>query len=277
MNSSETYNLIYQAFNTRDLEIFMNLMFPKSWKPVIYTILESGAIMSKDNCHWAPKWSMVPPTIRGNLQENELDCMVRSCIFRVHDCIHNLWGLHMPGNMYSELDRINYKKSQMAGEIAVLGITEFVYCRHLLDMHPSLHKIIIERDAIKMTQGVMKNGSLDSIVLKLNQILYENIYPSWINSDVNTLNFINYYRPMLERDRQGVDNNWEILKINRQIQNNCSDDKYDNTLTGGELSLWMCRNFNMILNDKSKKLSSNVVEKNRMLRNASNVFPDNWK
>src|SRR6185295_8543805 len=99
-SAMSTQVVFQEAFETRDIERFLSLMFPASWDGVAARIIESGVEMSTELCPWAPRWSFIPPTERKG--KTDLEKHVKSCMFRVHDCLHQLWGLPTPSPTFTE-------------------------------------------------------------------------------------------------------------------------------------------------------------------------------
>lgn len=113
------------AYECENLEEFMDIVFPPEWKPIKARIIESGAIFGETE-KFAPRWSTIPFTQRkGNTPE---ESYLKSIIFRVHDCLHQLWGLPVPSK-FDEEERFHFKRMWMCAEVAVLTIIEFFYFR----------------------------------------------------------------------------------------------------------------------------------------------------
>src|SRR4029078_12513763 len=109
---------------------------------------ESGAKFTTEKVVWAPRWSKIPLTVRKG--RDQFSTNVKSCIYRVHDCIHQLWGLPIPDKSFSEEDRYNFKRAGMCGEVAVLTLTEFVFCQYLFDAFEETRNLIWLRNAIPL-------------------------------------------------------------------------------------------------------------------------------
>ena len=140
-----------QAFNTTDIEEFMSLTFPPSWSAVAARILESGADMSIKE-EWAPRWSGIPMTLRRG--DTATETAIKSCMFRVHDCLHQLWGLPIPSLGFTDDERFLFKRAGMCGEVATLVLEEFAYCSWLYDAFPDLREFLMGRNALPL----MKDG-----------------------------------------------------------------------------------------------------------------------
>lgn len=88
-----------QAFECTDLQQFLYMVFPDEWTPLTARIIESGAVY-QDTDKFAPRWSTIPFTIRKG--QSPTETYLKSIIFRVHDCLHQLWGLPTPKNFDEE-------------------------------------------------------------------------------------------------------------------------------------------------------------------------------
>ncbi len=159
-----------KAFNTRDLKEFISLAFPNEWQPIVSRIMETGVTFGETE--FAPKWSSIPFTIRQG--KNEKETWVKSTFFRVHDVLHQLWGLPVPKD-FSKESRYNFKKSWMCAEVAVLTLTEFVYGDWLYNTQPKwVVDIIKNRNAILMKNTTeLKNKSTRDIAIRLDGLLHK--------------------------------------------------------------------------------------------------------
>jgi hypothetical protein len=267
-----TEKIFHEAFNTRDIARFMELMFPPEWSALRARIIESGATMSKDLCDWAPRWSPVPPTVRGDA--DALEGRVRSCIYRMHDCLHNLWGLPIPGAEFSKADFYVYKRSQMCGEVAVLTLTEFAFCKSLLDRHPSLRDILWSRDALAMLDGPMRGRSLVQVAARLDGMLHKWAHPQWVREHAASLSFAAYYVPMLEHDRRAIDHNWELMKAAQWRPVGAPNARYSTDTDGLELTTWMIDDFQHLM-DTDHVVDEELAAFNRG-RRAGIVLPKGW-
>jgi len=104
------------AFYARNLPDFLRFALPNEWGGVKRAILESGAWMTTRKVKWAPRWSGIHMTLKTGDSEDIV--AVKSVLYRAHDCLHQLWGLPLPGQ--NDDDFYEYKRSQMCGEVAVL-------------------------------------------------------------------------------------------------------------------------------------------------------------
>jgi len=230
-----------QAFETRDLERFVELMFPPTWQSLAARILESGAEMSDEITAWAPRWSPVSPTLRTG--SSPLETHMKSCIFRVHDCLHQLWGLPVPAPGHSEEDFYLYKRAQMCGEVAVLTLTEFVFCDYLRQSYPELRDYVWMRNALPMKFGPLQGKSTLQIAMRLDDLLHKKRKPKWVRDHAPSLAFVEDYVPMLQRDRDAIDANWAVMKRVGWLPEGAPNARYSRNLDGLELTAWMIADF----------------------------------
>lgn len=269
MNSS---NLI-KAFNAKDIEEFLSLIFPTTWAGVSARILESGVELSDSMCPWAPKWSKIPPTIRNG--STEVETALKSCIFRVHDCIHQLWGLPLPGKEFSNDDFYLYKRAQMCGEVAVLTLTEFSFCHQIYESsNADVRSFIWKRNAVPMIKGPLQNKSILQIALRLDDILHKKSRPKWLRDSKYATDFANDYVPMLETDRQDIDHNWNIMKTLNWRPAFAPNARYSPSLDGLELTSWMINDFNHLM-DTDPVVDYELRNFNKERRNKI-ILPEGW-
>lgn len=121
---------------------------------------------------------------------------MKSVIFRVHDFLHQLWGLPHPEN-FSEEEFYYFKRAQMCGEMAVLTLTEFVYCKWLYSAYPEASRFLLERNALQMLQGPLAGKSTLEIALRLDELLHKKIRPRWVREHRYSMAFCDDYVPML--------------------------------------------------------------------------------
>lgn len=198
--------------------------------------------MSQDLVPWAPRWSQIPPTVRGN-SEAPLEMWVRSCLFRAHDCLHQLWGLSVPGPEFSKQDFYVYKRSQMCGEMIVLTLTEFVLAKHMWNMHPEIRPILWSRDALAMLRGPLRGRSTLQIAARLDGVLHKGVRPDWLRNHPPSVSFADYYMPMLEHDRTCIDWNWSLMKRANWRPVGAPNARYSTHTDGLELTTWMAEDF----------------------------------
>ncbi|NOU29361.1 MAG: hypothetical protein HOO96_15775 [Polyangiaceae bacterium] len=232
-----------------DIEAFTEQVLPPAWGGVRARILESGATMSAVPCGWAPRWTPVPPTQRIGRCDDE--SRMRSIIFRVHDCLHQLWGLPHPGDLESIEDARDYKKAQMCGEIVVLTLTELVYAKWLHERFPELRAWIDGRCAVPMTRGVLQGKSTLQMAHRVDELLHKGWTARWAREDPETAAWVAYYRPMLQRDRDMIDRCWAAMKAEpdwiRTGLAGAPHARFASSLTGLELTTWMVTDFEQIL------------------------------
>lgn len=232
---------ILRAFESTDIEEFLALALPPAWKGVASRILESGATLSPPGGPWCPGWTTVPLTLRGDGEDAQTRA-VRSVMYRVHDCLHNLWP--QPRPLRSEKGRVAYKRVQMAGEVAVLTITEFSYGEWLFDTFPPLQRVIEPRVAVGLRKGLFRHLSLEQIAHRINDILHMGKDYAWAREDTDVRAWVEYYGPMLAADRALIDRCW--LAINAHDwspPDNAPSARTGMGLTGRETTSWMVRDF----------------------------------
>ncbi len=273
------------AFHTRDIEEFLALIFPPTWKSIAARIIETGATFSNEPTKWAPRWTQISPTVRGKSIVDQLENPIRSvdrlttmhvksCIYRAHDCIHQLWGLPIP-NDFSEEEFYGYKRAQMCGEVAVLTLTEFLLCNHIYESSdPTIRKIILGRNAIPMLHGPLAGKGILQIASRLDGLLHKKIKPHWVRGDVNALRFVDDYVPMLEHDRREIDKNWALMKKLKWKPLGAPFTRYSSDLDGLELTQWMIQDF-LHLMDTDDKIDVALTEFNKD-RRSKIVLPELW-
>lgn len=122
-----------KAFLTRDISEFMDEVFPTSWNGIKARIIETGVIfVDADPNHekFALGWSFITPVTRLSKRGNERETWFKSIIFRVHDVLHQLFSLFVP-QTWEDDELYQLKRMWMCAEVAVLTLTEFVYCQWL--------------------------------------------------------------------------------------------------------------------------------------------------
>lgn len=263
---------IIQAAKETSVENFLNLIFPPEWSPITARILESGVEFDSGMCKWAPRWSKIPFTIKNG--RSELEAAVKSCLFRAHDCLHQLWGLPIPSEEFNDDDFFLFKRAQMCGEVAVLTITEFFLAKYLYDNCGEAQEFIERRCAIDMLRGPFANKSMMDIAMRMDDVLHKKNRPRWMRLHRKSELFADYYVPMLEADREGIDINWSCMKSNKWIPHDAPNSRYSDNLDGLELTLWMISDFLHLLNTDSK-IDRALTEFNRERRRKI-VLPDGW-
>lgn len=279
----DTERVFGRAYETRDAHEFMTLVFPPEWKPITARILESGVTMSNEVCPWAPRWTPVSPTIRPhppdpNRQQKpdvheRLRRHVKSCIYRAHDLLHQLWGLPVPRS-FCEDERFVYKRAQMCGEVAVLTLTEFVLCRHLREMHPSIVSMLWVRNALPLLEGPLRGRSTHQIAARLDDILHKKTQPRWLRESEYARSFVADYVPMLEEDRRMVDHNWQLMKKSDWCPTWLPNVPYNPDLDGLELTMWMITDFYHLL--ETSQVPDPVLASFNASRRRQTVLPAGW-
>lgn len=238
---------IIEAYNSTDLREFLGLAFPKEWQGLAARIIESGAQFDTEMCAWAPRWSKIPLTVRKgepwNTTRGSLETAIKSCLYRAHDCIHQLWGLPIPGDNFSEEDFYLYKRAQMCGEVAVLTLTEFALAKHFSEESPAARKFIMKRNALPMMEGPLAGKSILQIALRLDDLLHKKSRPKWVRDMKAATDFVDDYVPMLEFDRVNIDHNWNLMKTNNWYPTGAPNSRYNKNLDGLELTTWMINDF----------------------------------
>lgn len=262
---------IMAAFNAKTIEGLLEI-FPERWAGIAARIIESGAELSPTMCKWAPRWSKIPPTTKKGV--SELEAATKSVIYRVHDSIHQLWGLPTPSPSFTVDDRYIYKRAQICGEVAVLTLTEFVFCQYLYESCPELKETIEKRNAIPMRHTVFKNLTTAQIAARMDGILHKQIKPRWLRDCAWSTAFAADYVPMLEYDRQGCDKNWQAMKEAGWVPTTAPNCRYSDQLDGLELTLWMIADFEHLM-DTDSRIDVALRDFNRE-RRSHIVLPEAW-
>lgn len=268
-------SIFKQAFETTDIREFLSLIFPPEWKPIASRIIETGAEMqSGENVPWAARWSPIPLTIRPRNSDDELEIAVKSCIFRAHDCLHQLWGLPIPSEGFTSDDFYLFKRANMCGEVAVLMLTEFALCSRLYEMHKEVRAMLWERNALPMLYGPLKSRSWEQIAGRLDGILHKKLRPRWLREHKASAAFADDYVPMLQGDRDVSDIRWEIMTSIGWRPVNAPNSRYNADLDGLELTQWMIRDFFHLM-ETDEQIDEPLVDFNRERRRKIK-FPSNW-
>ena len=263
-----------EAYEIYDIELFLERVFPPQWSGISARILETGVTMNKEPCAWAPRWTQIPPTQRVGRTDDE--SRMRSIIFRVHDCLHQLWGLPKPA---LEADNYyEYKRAQMCGEVVVLTLCEFVYVQWLYETFDELGPWIEGRCAVMMLKKDLKGKSTTQIALRLDAFLHKKRMPKWVRENEQALLFAEYYTPMLQRDREAIEQCWRSMEADPTwVEQNLGDAplaRFSPTLTGLELTCWMIADFEHLI-DTTPDPDWALVHWNRK-RRAKIVMPTDW-
>jgi len=261
------------AANTRELKVFLELIFPAEWASISARILESGATMSNEPVRWAPRWTPISPTVR--VGKNPLETSIKSCLYRAHDSIHQLWGLPIPSLEMSEDDFFLYKRAQMCGEVAVLALTEFALAESIAKRFPELREFLNTRNALVMWSGPLSNKSVKQVACRLDELLHKKINPRWVRENEAAKAFVKKYVPMLESDRFAINNNWEIMKAKGFHPSGLPNARYSSSLSGLELTTWMIEDFYHLL-DTDPVVDTQLANFNKQ-RRANIKLPEGWK
>lgn len=263
-----------EAYEVYDIELFLERVFPPAWAGIRARILETGVTMSEEPCAWAPRWTPVPPTKRVGRTDDE--SRMRSIIYRVHDCLHQLWGLPEPA--LEDDNYYEYKRAQMCGEVVVLTLCEFVYVKWLYDTFDELGAWIEGRCAVMMLKKDLRGKTTTQIARRLDEFLHKKRMPRWVEEDEHALAFAEYYTPMLARDREAIEVCWRAMKADPAwVQSNLDGAplaRFSASLNGSELTSWMIADFEHLL-DTTPTPDWALVRWNRE-RRAKIVMPPDW-
>ena len=266
-------DVFYQAGVTRDIEHFLKLMFPPTWQGVAARIIETGVTFSPDLCAWAPRWSKIPPTMRTSIN-GLLESSIKSCMFRVHDSIHQLWGLPMPSVRLDENDFYEYKRAQMCGEVAVLTLTEFAFADYWYHRRRDLQSFFDSRNALPMLYGPLAGKSILQVAQRMDELLHKKTRPRWVREHKESTAFVEDYVPMLEFDRTNIDHNWRLMKAANWRPEGAPNQRYSPGLDGLELTQWMINDFFHLM-DTDPVVDEHLRDFNRQRREWI-VLPAGW-
>lgn len=269
MNCREIFE---EAFETRSVHRFLELLFPEEWSAIAARIIESGVEMSVSMVPWAPRWSMISPTVR--IGRTMFETHVKSCLYRAHDCIHQLWGVPIHSAEFTDDEFYLYKRAIMCGEVAVLSISEFFLANHLWHMFPEVRSILDERNAMPMLHGPLKGKSMKQIACRLDGLLHKKLRPSWVRSHVPSIAFCDDYQPMLQSDREQADRNWIAMRAAAWVPAGAPNAPFSASLDGIELTLWMIDDFLHLM-----QMSDAVDEALRdfnIARRSKIILPNGW-
>jgi hypothetical protein len=264
------------AYECDDLHKFMQMVFPEEWLPVAARIIESGAYFG-ETTKFAPRWSPIPFTKRiGRTPE---ETYLKSIIYRVHDCLHQLWGLPVPRDFTSDTERAYFKRMWMCAEVAVLTITEFFYCQWLYDTQPHCRDFLEHRNTLrfKRTTG-LRFKSMQQTAARLDELIHKQTMPWWVAGNEYGLIFCKDYVPMLEQDRTNIDHNWALLQAmpnQRELLSCLPNQRYSSHLDGLELTLAMIADFEHIIAFTDDAVDWQLAEFNAS-RRMFVTLPDSW-
>lgn len=255
-----------------DIEKFLLNVFPQNWSGIAARIIESGATFSHTKCPWAPRLSQIPATKKQGLYDSE--SRLKTIIYKVHDCIHQLWGLPNPGNKSIE-EKYYYKRSQMCGEVAVLTLAEFVYAKWIYDAFPTLRGMIEKRNAVPMLSTHLNGKSTQQIAMRLDDLLHKKSRPLWVREDKIATAFVDDYVPMLEKDRELIDLCWASMNSEYiESLQNAPSATFSNELDGLELTLWMISDFEHMMTSTPK--IDHALKRFNTQRRSEIKFPNDW-
>lgn len=267
-------NPFYLAFKSVDLKDFMTHIFPLNWKGVVARIIETGVKFSTDpNEPWLIGVSDIQKTKKTGT--TYIESLIKSVLFTSHDCFHQLWGLPYIEN-FDDKDFNFFKKAQMCGEIAVLTITEFILAKQLKKRCSELANLIDKRCSTAMMNygEPLYHLSPVQLAVRLDELLHKKITPDWIVGNKWGEEFLEHYVPMLQRDRDNIDNNWEIMKKHKFIPNAMPNVRYSGQMTGLELTQWMIQDF-MHIRNSDENIDYELAEFNSNRRKRYKI-PTEW-
>jgi len=262
-----------KAYECEDLQQFLYMVFPEEWTPLAARIIESGAIYQETD-KFAPRWSTIPFTKRNgkNLEETYF----KSIIFRVHDCLHQLWGLPTP-KKFDQEEFYYFKRMWMCAEVAVLTITEFFYCQWLFDTQDHLRPLLIKRNTLLFKNTTdLKNKTMLQTAARLDELIHKKTIPKWVRDNPYGMIFVQDYVPMLEQDRINIDYNWDLLlkQVDKSYLSKLPNQRYSKKLDGLELTTWMIEDFQHLL-DTDDEIDFELAKFNTGRRNQVNL-PETW-
>ncbi len=281
---------LLRAYRATYIEDLLQI-FPPAWSGLAARIIESGVELSPTIVPWAPRWSLVSPTVRtfkpgrdpseisddgerdATRYHNDLATAMKSVIYRVHDCLHQLWGMPTTTS-FSDDDFYLFKRAVMCGEVAVLTLTEFVFCQHLWDAFPAMRNVLDSRNALPMKRACFQGLSTQEIAARLDGVLHKQVRPRWLRDSVNATLFANDYVPMLEADRADVDRHWALMKDANWIPEGAPNARYSQDMDGLELTTWMINDFHHLMRT-DHYIDLGLTTFNR-LRRQKIKLPEGW-
>lgn len=266
---------VAKAAKATSLREFLFEVFPDEWAPIAARIVESGAEFGHTD-KFAPRWSSIPFTVRESKRGNEMETHLKTVIFRVHDCIHQLWGLPIP-KCFDDDAKYMFKRMWMCAEVATLTITEFVYCQWLYDTQDHLKQLLEERNTLLFKATTeLRSKTPVQLAARLDQLLHKKIRPKWARENKHAVVFLDDYVPMLEQDRSNIDYNWKLLcqQSDKSYLEKIPNQRYNSNLDGLELTQWMVTDFYHQLNTDSD-IDEQLAEFNKARRTNVNL-PETW-
>jgi len=146
--------------------------------------------------------------------------------------------------------------------------------RSLLDRYPAIASIIETRDAVPMMDGALAGRTIAQVAARLDGLLHKQARPDWVRKDEHATSFVDYYVPMLERDRQMVDHNFELMRSNRWRPTTAPNARYSPRTDGLELTQWMIADFYHLL-DTDPVVDWGLARFNQQ-RRADICLPAGW-
>jgi hypothetical protein len=274
MNNTKQIDL-KKAYESTDLHEFLEMVFPVEWKPIVARIIESGAEFGETD-KFAPRWSTIPFTKRISKKNDMNETYFKSIIFRVHDCLHQLWGLPVL-TTFDQDSFYQFKRMWMCAEVSVLTLTEFIYCQWLYDTQEHLRPYLEHRNTLLFKNTTeLKNKTPVQLAARLDQLLHKKIYPKWVRDNIHARTFVEDYVPMLEQDRINIDHNWNLLvaQEDKSYLVKLPNQRYSKELDGLELTQWMITDFYHLLNTDGE-VDTALAEFNKRRRQSVNL-PDTW-
>lgn len=270
-----------KAFEAENAEVFLFEVFPDKWHALAARILESGADFSKTMGlnEFAPGWTMIPYTVRYSKKGDANETYFKSMIFRVHDFLHQLWGLPVPTDLdfTDDREREYFKRMWMCAEVAVLTIVEFFYCQWLYDTQPHLKQYLIDRNTLAFKRTTeLRDKTMEQTALRLDALLHKKTRPRWVRENEAAVTFVTDFGEMLEYDRVNIDHNWKLLvqQEAKQYLFDLPNQSYGENLDGAELTTWMIRHFEHYINTSSR-IDRPLQEFNHERRRKVNL-PKDW-
>lgn len=265
-----------RAADATTIEAFLDLAFPAEWDGIRARILESGATFSSNPGRWAPGWTPIPFTVRIGRTDDE--SRMRSIFYRVHDCLHQLWGLPHPHDLTEASARRSFKRAVMCGEVAVLTLTEFVFAAHVHARFPELREWIDGRCAVPLMHTLLRGKTPTQVALRLDEILHKQFIGAWAQNSEPATAFATYYTPMLAEDRARVDVCIGAMAADplatATLLETAPRARFGDRMNGMELTAWMIADFEHQLTT-SPAPDQALVDFNRDRRSRL-VLPAQW-
>lgn len=121
----------------------------------------------------------------------------------------------------------------------------------------------------------LRDRTLPEIAARFDSMLHRVTREKWVRDSPVATKFVDYYAPMLERDRQEIDHNWKLLATERpRSLVGAPETRYDPTLDGQELTVWMIRDFEH-LRRSGTRVDRALAAFNRKRRDKIRL-PDKW-